>query len=290
VTIRRLNTFAEIAPEYDGFILDLWGVIHDGSTAYPGVADTLRRLKLAGKRTVLLSNAPRRAFALVEGMTRMGIPRELYGEVMSSGEAVHLELATRRDPWYAGLGRRMIHLGPERDRNVFDELDLDEVTMPVEADFVLNTGPLSFEDTAEQYIPQLEALAEQKLPMICANPDHVVIREGKRVVCAGALAALYEKMGCEVSYRGKPDPAIYAACLDLLGITDRARLAAVGDALHTDIAGATGAGIDSIFVTGGIHGEELGVRYGQLPDPARLEAVCRSHGQTPTAAIGGFWW
>lgn len=290
MTIRLLNTFAEIAGEYDAFILDLWGVIHDGSRAYPGVAETLRRLKLAGKQTVLLSNAPRRAFALVDGLTGMGIPRDLYGKVMSSGEAVHLELATRRDPWYAKLGRRCLHLGPERDRNVFDELDLDVVTRPDEADFVLNTGPLSFEDSAEQYLPQLQACAQARLPMVCANPDHVVIREGKRVVCAGALAALYETMGGEVNYRGKPDPAIYDVCLDLLEIRDRSRIAAVGDALHTDIAGANAAGIESIFVTGGIHAEELGAAYGHLPEPARLEAVCRTHGQRPTAAIGGFLW
>lgn len=289
-TIPSLPGLAGVVDAYDAFILDLWGVIHDGNTAYPDARETLGRLRDAGKPTVLLSNAPRRAYTLVEGMERMGIPRHLYGEVISSGEAVHRDMAARRDPFYAALGRRCYHLGPERDRSVFDDLGLKLVPEPAAADFCVNTGPWEFGDSVGQYEPLLRALAERSLPMVCANPDHVVIREGKVVMCAGALAARYEELGGKVSYRGKPDPAIYALCLDALGVADRRRVCAVGDALETDIAGASAAGIDALFVTSGIHGEELGVGYGEPADPARVAELLARHGLSAVAAIPAFVW
>jgi len=285
-----LDGLGQIIDRYDGFILDLWGVIHDGASAYPHSADTLARLKAAGKRTVMLSNAPRRAAALIAAMEGMGIPRHLYDEVMSSGEAVNRELVTRRDPWYARLGRRCWHLGPERDRNVFEETGLDVVDTVEQADFILNTGPDKFEETVADYEDVLRRGAARGLPMVCANPDLVVIRENRRLVCAGALAERYRQLGGEVSWRGKPDPAIYGLCLDLLGV-DRGRVLGVGDAFHTDIAGARTAGIDSLFVTGGIHGQEIGLaQYGDHPDPARVTAVAAAHDERPTWAIRAFVW
>lgn len=291
MTIPLLHGLSEIADNFDGFILDLWGVVHDGVTPYPHSVETLRALRHAGKRTVLLSNAPRRAGALVQAMAGMGIGRDLYDHVMSSGEAVHRELASRRDPWYARLGPRCLHIGPERDKNIFDGLDLVLVSGPEEADFLLNTGPDRLDETVADYHTVLAAAAARRLPMVCANPDLVVIREGQRVICAGALAQHYAELGGEVSFRGKPDPAIYDLCLDMIGIADRRRVVGVGDALHTDIAGANAAGIASVFVTGGIHGEELGVAaYGAAPAAGRLDAVARAHGQRPTAAIPNFVW
>ena len=275
-----------VADRYDGFVLDLWGVIHDGVEAYPGVAETLASLRAAGKRSILLSNAPRRGAALTEQMTRMGLPRHLYDEVLSSGEAVHLELAERRDPFYAALGRKLYHLGPERDRNVYEGLNYAAVGLD-EADFVLNTGPVDLTETVESYLPVLEQALARRLPMICANPDHVVIRQGARITCAGAIAARYADMGGEVSQRGKPDPAIYATALRMLGCR---RVCAVGDALHTDIKGANAAGLDSVLVTGGIHAEELGITWGEVPDPVRLDELVRFHGETPTAAMAKFDW
>lgn len=291
MSLTVLNSLSEIADQYDGFILDLWGVIHDGTQPYAGAADTLRKLTELGKKTVMLSNAPRRSFALVQLMSGMGIPREIYGEVMSSGEAVHIELERRSDPWFAKLGRRCLHIGPERDKNIFDGLDLELVASPAEAEFLMNTGPDKFEETVADYAPVLDASLKLGLPMVCANPDLIVIRQGKEIICAGALAQYYEQQGGDVRYRGKPDPAIYQTCLEKLGITDKRRVLAVGDAFHTDIAGANGAGIDVLFCSGGVHAWEIGVTYGQKPDPAKVEAVIAAHdGLRPTAAIGGFLW
>ncbi|RAU23947.1 TIGR01459 family HAD-type hydrolase [Paramagnetospirillum kuznetsovii] len=287
--IPLISGLERLAERYDGFVLDLWGVIHDGVEAYPGVAETLADLRRAGKRTIMLSNAPRRSSALIEQLTRLGIPRELYDEVLSSGEAVHLELARRQDPFFAALGSKLYHLGPERDRNVFDTLayavtDLDS------ADFIVNTGPVELSETVADYQPILERALARRLPMICANPDHVVIRQGKRITCAGAIASRYSDMGGLVADRGKPDPAIYDLALEMLGIAERGRVCAVGDALHTDIRGARTAGIDAVLVTGGIHADELGIKWGESPDPVRLAELIRHHGETPAAAMVKFAW
>jgi HAD superfamily hydrolase (TIGR01459 family) len=289
MTVALIPGLAAIADRYDAFILDLWGNIHDGVTAYPGAADTLAALKAAGKQTILLSNAPRRGDALVKQLAGMGIGRDQYGEVMSSGEAVYLELTRRSDPFYAGLGHRLYHMGPERDRSVYDGLPYEVAGLEA-ADFVLNTGPWEVHETVEDYLPQLEVALKRGLPMICANPDHVVIRQGARIVCAGAIAARYADMGGQVSERGKPDPAIYDITLDKLGVSDRRRVLAVGDALHTDVKGANAAGIDSLFITGGIHASELGIAWGETPDPLRLAEVVRFHGENPTLACAKFIW
>ncbi|KAF0119419.1 MAG: HAD family sugar phosphatase [Rhodospirillaceae bacterium] len=279
-----------VAEHYDAFILDLWGVIHDGAVAYPHAAATLKRLKEAGKRTILLSNAPRRTRNLIDGMQRMGLSRFLYDDILSSGEAINVAMRSRGDPFYADLGQRCWHLGPERDRSVFEGLDVALVASPEEATFVVNTGPWEFHETVADYEMRLLRCRHRDLPMVCANPDHVVIREGRRVMCAGALAARYEALGGRVSSRGKPDPAIYDLCLERLGGPDRKRVLAVGDALETDIAGASAAGLDAVFVTCGVHGAELGTGYNEPADPARIAALLARHHLRCRAVLSAFIW
>lgn len=286
--VRMIHGLAEVAEGFDAFILDLWGVVHDGVEPYAGARDTLAAIRAAGKKTLLLSNAPRRADALVEQLGRMDIGRDMYDLVLSSGEAVHTELARRTDPFFAALGHRIYHMGPERDANVYAGLDLAPVDI-ASADFILNTGPWDFDETVEDYVPRMEQALARNLPMVCANPDLVVMRQGRPVVCAGALAKRYAEMGGRVSTRGKPDPAIYDLALEMLGV-ERNRVLAVGDALHTDIKGANGAGIRAVFVTQGIHAAELGIRPGDEPDPDALRTVIARHGERPMAAIATFRW
>jgi HAD superfamily hydrolase (TIGR01459 family) len=278
-----------LADRHDGYILDLWGVIHDGVEAYPGVVETLARLRACGKRAVMLSNAPRRADALIDQLARMGIAPDSYDAVLSSGEAVYVELRDRRDPIFAALGRRLYHLGPERDRNVFEGLDFRDVSLD-QAEWVLNTGPVDLHESVADYQPVLDRALARRLPMVCANPDHVVIRQGARLTCAGAIAARYTDMGGLVIERGKPDPAIYDLALDLLGLADRRRVCAIGDTLHTDMRGARGAGIESVLVTGGIHCAELGTAWGETPNPLRLTELARHYGERPVAAMATFSW
>ncbi len=282
--MKQIAGLREVAEGYDGLILDLWGVVHDGVRPYPGAVDCLRALRAAGKRVVMLTNAPRRAEPIREQLRGMGVEDALYDGVMSSGEAVHLMLRDRPDAWWAGLGRRVYHLGPERDRNVVAGLDLELVGRPGAATVLLNTGPddqLGGEDEAA-FDPVLKACAAAGLPMICANPDLAVIRGGVRVICAGALAVRYEAMGGQVASLGKPDPAIYAPVFGMLGV-ERGRVLAVGDALRTDIAGAAAVGVDACWVLGGLHGA-----HGAGWDV--VEAEARGAGLAPAAAVGSFIW
>jgi HAD superfamily hydrolase (TIGR01459 family) len=290
MTLRAISNLRDVAGDFDGFILDLWGLVHDGERPYPPSAETLRALKAAGKKTLLLSNAPRRAYALVEAMTKMGIARDLYGEVLSSGEATRDALIKREDPFFAALGRNVYHLGPERDRSVFEDTGLAIVPDLADADFILNTGPISLDEKVDDYLAVLEPAARRALPMVCANPDFVVIRGGRPIVCAGAIAARYREMGGKVALRGKPDPSIYHLAVEKLGVADKARVAVVGDALETDVKGARASGLASIWCTGGIHAEALGVSYGIAADPAKAETLARAEGQMPTFMIPGFIW
>lgn len=277
-----------IADQYDGYVLDLWGVIHDGHSAFPHSAETLRQLKARGRKTILLSNAPRRAHALVAQMEKFGIPRDLYGEVMSSGEATRAALIERTDPFFAALGETCFHLGPERDLSLFEDVPVRRVPLD-EAEFIVNTGPAGLGETVDDYVDTLRAAAERGLPMVCANPDMLVIRQGNPVTCAGALAKKYEELGGAVAYRGKPDPAIYRLCAEKLGLSPQ-RIAVVGDALETDVRGATGAGMTSIWVTGGIHARELDGGYGKPASPLKIAEVAEAHGLAPTACLPGFIW
>jgi HAD superfamily hydrolase (TIGR01459 family) len=289
MTLREINGMREIAADYDGFVLDLWGVIHDGVQPYPGVLDCLVQLLEAGKRVALLSNAPRRAYDVVNRITAIGVPQGLYHAVMSSGEEAWQYLKRRDDPFYAALGRNCLHICSDRDLEIRVGLDLTYVDGAETADFILNTGPAGWDDTIEDYAPLLAASRERGLRMCCANPDLMVNHGAKLALCAGALAVHYEKIGGEVRWHGKPYPSVYKSCLDLLGIADQTRILAVGDSLRTDIAGANGAGLDSLLVAGqGIHVEEF-APTGAL-DLDHIEAAAAVAGVRPTMTAARFIW
>jgi len=288
-TPQLISGIREIAPDYDGFILDLWGVLHDGTRPYPGVLDCLHELRAAGKRICLLSNAPRRVGAVIRRLRELGFPDDAYDHVMTSGEATHEALIDAPDAFHRDLGRRCLHIGPDRD-DVHVDAGLDIVARPEDATFVLCTGIDDFSETVADYAEILEACARRKLPMVCANPDLVVVVGGTMAICAGTLAAHYETLGGRVAYHGKPYAPVYDRCLNLLGIGDRGRIVAVGDSFRTDIAGANSAGIDSVLVIGGIHAEELALPPHNTPDPQKIAAAALETGSNPTWVVPGFFW
>ncbi len=288
--MEHLSGFAPLAARYDGFVLDLWGVIHDGVNAFPHAVETLRQLKAAGKRTLLLSNVPRPNNAVVTMMNRMGIDESLYTGILTSGEAVRRALRNPPDLWWTELGTRVFHLGPDRDKPVLAGLPLTVAATPAEADFVLNTGPDDHRNPSDmnEFEPTLAECARHRLKMICANPDLEVIRGGVRVLCAGALAVRYTELGGDVRSLGKPDPAIYQPVLEQLGLAPD-RVLAVGDSLRTDIAGAVGVGLAACWVLDGIHGAGLKRPDGGF-DTAMAEAAALEAGVAPIATLPRFVW
>lgn len=285
-----------VAPHYRNYVLDLWGCIHDGVAAFPHAVACLEKIRLAGSKVVLLSNAPRRSAQLIDAMTRMGIARHLYVDVVSSGDATFDHLVEKADPFYAALGPACFHLGPERDRALLDVPWLEETVDARKADFVLNTGPRRDDLQVADHEDALRAWARRGVPMVCANPDKSVIRGGERIICAGALAERYEALGGRVRYHGKPFPEIYDRCLGILGADDRAAVLCVGDSLATDIRGAAAAGLDALLVAGGIHADEFGGGFAggahdaDGPDGAKITAACRRLGLRPVAALARFAW
>jgi len=277
--MRTIGGVGEIATRYDAVVLDLWGVVHDGVAPYPGVIDCLSRLRDAGIAVVMLSNAPRRAAAAAGALDRMGITANLYRTVVTSGEVTREMLQEPRDGSVADWGDRLWHLGPPRDRNLFEGLALDEVPLD-QAGFILNTGPDDERDPTDPaaFDAELQQAAARGLPMLCANPDLEVVRAGKRIICAGALAQRYQAMAGRVVSVGKPDPKIYRPVFAAID-APRARVIAVGDSLRTDMAGAQAVGIDHVWVLGGIHKEES--------DPV---AAARAAGLAPNFLLHRFVW
>jgi HAD superfamily hydrolase (TIGR01459 family) len=260
---------SEISADYRFILCDVWGVIHNGVRGYPAAADALVRFRDGGGRVVLITNAPRPAKQIFEMLARFEVDPAAYDDIVTSGEAARLLL--KKQPQ-----ARIYHLGPDRDRPIYDGLP-NPIVGEAEADLISCTG--LFDDTKEtpdDYRDQLARLAKRKVPMLCMNPDRVVERGGELIWCAGALADVYEALGGSTVIVGKPYAPIYDMALGrfaaLAGApVDRSLVLAIGDSAPTDLRGANEQGIDALFVTGGIHVGEFG-----------------EHGGTHEGAVGDF--
>lgn len=251
-----LSSVAELVASADVWICDIWGVLHNGAVAFSGAGAAAARFRAQGGRVLLLSNAPRPADAVALQLDRIGVRRDAYDAIVSSGDLTRHLIASRP-------GAAIHHLGPERDLPIFAGLDA-RLTGPDQAELIVCSG--LFDDDAEtpdDYRERLARFAAARVPMICANPDLTVERGSRLLYCAGALAQLYEQLGGEVEYAGKPHGPAYDLALATIarlsgGPVPRARILAIGDGLRTDILGAHGAGIRSLFIASGVHvGEPL---------------------------------
>jgi HAD superfamily hydrolase (TIGR01459 family) len=291
-SVPLIRGLREIIDVYDAVLLDQWGVLHGGVAPYPEVLEALAALRAAGKPVAVLSNAPRRARHAEGRLSQIGVPRDAYDLLVTSGDAAHAALAARADPAHAALGPAYLFIGPGWDTGLMDGLDYRKVEVVAEADFLLAVGLYDEADPIERYDAAFAAAAARALVMVCVNPDIVIHRQGGVTApCAGWLARHYRGAhGGRVIYHGKPDPAIFRRAARALGQGEGARILVVGDSLATDIQGAVAAGYDSLFVTRGIHAEELGIAPGNEPDPGRLAEVCVRYNQWPTAAIASLRW
>ncbi len=205
-----LPGFAPLKDRYDAVILDLWGVIHNGQSIFPGVLQCLDRMADADFGIVFLSNAPRRSDIVMSQLDRFGIGEERYHAIVTSGDLTRDALERAAGEKEPRWGKRYFHLGPERDADLLDGLVYEKVETIEAADFILNTGLFDDEnETPDDYAESLKPAIARDQAMICVNPDLIVRRGGHEVPCAGALAATYESWGGKVTYFGKPDPRAY---------------------------------------------------------------------------------
>lgn len=280
-----LDRARDLLAGYEILFCDVWGVLHDGVRAYPGANDALPRFRAGGGIVLLLSNAPLPADSVARVLDEKGVRREAYDAIVSSGDMARVRLAE------AGT-TRVHHIGPKRDLPLFIGTDLARVSLD-EAEALVVTGlERDTSETAEDYRARLMQARERDLELLCANPDLHVEVGGRTLPCAGVLGVLYESLGGSVYWAGKPFAVAYDAAFarvrSLRGPIDRSRVLAIGDAVRTDLAGAAGAGIDALFVTGGIHREAVTV--GGFVDRDRLAALLGPETRTTRAAMPALVW
>ncbi len=281
-----LDRFSVLAPRYDVVLCDVWGVLHNGVAAFRDASAALARYRAGGGTVVLITNAPRPSPWVIRQLDHLGVAADVYDGVITSGDVTRSVVGNRG-------GDAVFHIGPKRDITIFEGLKVR--LHPVEtADYVVCSGLFDEEiETPEDYRPLLAAMRARGLFMVCANPDLVVERGDQLLYCAGSLADLYTSLGGDVLYAGKPHRPIYDAALARAAQVRGAppppgRILAIGDSLRTDMIGARALGIDGLFVSGGIHAEELGSRDNPAIDA--LAAIFASAGVTPHAVTPRLLW
>lgn len=280
---------APLARDFDGFVLDQWGVLHDGTRPYPGARQCLERLREAGKRVVILSNSGRREAANIRLMESMGFPPALYERFVSAGEDARAALERRADPFHARLGRRYFGFLREGNASLLEGLALARTERIEEADFLVVIGIDSPARPLSSYEADLAMGVRLRLPMVCANPDIARVSPEGLIDAPGVLARRYEELGGEVFYHGKPYPAIYESCLEALDCP-RERVIAIGDSIEHDVLGAARAGLPSAFVAGGIHMKDLECAWGALPEPAAWRRFLEAAPAAPDYLVPAFVW
>lgn len=281
-----LNGIGSIIERYAALLVDSYGVLHDGATPFPGAIECLLALREGGRRIVILTNTPRRAATVAGEIARVGVHEGCYDHLVSAGELAFRALRSPAPDLEVQPGSSFFYVGPERSREILAGLPFVEAGSPASAGFLLVTGLYPDRQLIDDYEPILREARRRGLPCVCANPDRLAIRAGVPGLAAGAIASRYAELGGRVRNFGKPFPEIYRMALTLLGDIGPDRVLAVGDALYTDIAGASGAGLDSAFIVSGIHGAEIG--WPAEPDVERLDALFAREGIRPTLALPTF--
>ena len=274
---------ADIAAGTDAWLVDIWGVMHNGVAPFAGAVEACRRFRAQGGTVVLVSNAPRPAASVAQQLDRIGVSRDSWDAIVSSGDAARGLIGDLGDT-------PVLHIGPERDLPLFEGLAVRRVD-EADARAVVCSGLHDDEtETPDDYRGLLGRLLDRRLPMICANPD-IKVERGKRIIyCAGAVAGLYEDLGGRVTYAGKPYLPIYertfAEIARLRGApVARDRMLAIGDGIGTDIKGAVLAGVRAVYVASAVN---LG-EGGRL-DPAELRRLFEGRTERPVAAMAALAW
>ena len=274
-----IDSIDEVASRYDAVFCDVWGVVHNGRAPYAGAVAALQRLRAAGKLVILLTNVPKPRWSIPPQLDRLGVPRDAWDAVVTSGDAIRAELAARAPG-------PMFKIGPgDYDKPLWEGLGL--IVAPLaEARFIGISGLNRDDETPADYASILREAKSRDMELLCANPDIVVQFGDKLIWCAGAVARDYEALGGRVIMAGKPYPPIYELAYKeiaaLRGI-NKSRILAIGDGLPTDIAGANAQGLDCVFVASGMHGEALWTN-GAI-DATKVEQAMSETGARATYAM-----
>lgn len=286
---RIVQSLSEISAQYDALFVDLWGCVHNGVKAFPEAVAALQAYRKQGGIVVLVTNSPKPRAGVAVQLGQFGVPADAYDTIATSGDSARAAMFT------GAVGSKVYFMGEwQRDAGFFEPLHVIhepiEVTrVPLkEAEGIVCCGPM--DPMADPDVNRADFLYAKQMGMklLCANPDIVVDRGETREWCAGALAKLYTEMGGESLYFGKPYPPIYdLARLRLSEIvkgTPDDRILAIGDGILTDIAGAIGEGIDSLFITGGLAASET--KTSVQPEPEALKTYLDKEMSNPEYAIG----
>ncbi len=282
-----IASLASLNGRYDAVFCDLWGCLHNGHTPFPDAVAALQTFRRAGGKVLLLTNAPRPKPSVVKHLDAMGVPRDAWDEVVTSGDATQYTL-------FSGTYSRAYFIGALKDEPFFTDFPDDLTPAPLirvaieQAEVVICTGLANdLTETPADYKLTLMRAKNAELPMLCANPDIIVDYGDKRLYCAGALAAEYEAMGGKTMYFGKPHPPIYDLArrrLAALGVRSDPQILCIGDGIGTDIQGGMAEGLDTLFVTGGISAAEFGPDYSN-PNKDLLENFLNARQLSATYAI-----
>lgn len=275
---QRIQSFRDIASQYDVVLCDVWGVLHNGVEAFSYASEALAEARAAGLTVVLITNSPRPHPGVKVQIRGLGVLDEAYDRIVTSGDVTRALIAEGPEKIY--------FIGADKDMPLLDGLHVEPVGLE-EAAAIVCAGLRDDEvEAAEDYRAELSALAARKLPFICANPDLVVERGHKLIVCAGALAQLYEELGGATRIAGKPHRPIYEKSLaearGVRGDFDMSRVIAIGDGMPTDVRGAEGYGLDVLYISGGIHAQHY--VEGGVTDEDRLAAFLSRENAHPK------WW
>jgi HAD superfamily hydrolase (TIGR01459 family) len=289
-----IATLADLGTRYDAVFCDLWGCLHDGKKPFPAAVVALQAFRAQGGKVLLLTNAPRPKSSVIKQLHGMGVPRDAWDEVVTSGDATQYAMLT------GAVGRKLYFIGAPKDEPFFtdfaDDLARIAATEPPitrvplnDAEGIICTGLKDdLTETPDDYRTELLQCKINGLTMLCANPDIVVDLGHQRIWCAGAIAESYAEMGGTVLYFGKPHPPIYDLArrrLSLLTGGKDSTILAIGDGITTDIQGGQSEDIDTLFVTGGISATDFGPDPAH-PDAALLESWLAARKFTTSYAIG----
>ena len=289
---KSLNNINQIIDNYDAFIIDIWGVLWDGIKAYKYAKLTLKKLKEKNKNIILLSNAPRRAKIVSDKLSSIGINNNLYDNIVSSGEVCREECLSNKKK-LSLLGENYYFIGQELDKGIATNLEIKEVSSISKSSFILVCGTRDFDHTLNNYKKELNEALKYNLPLVCANPDKVVIRQnGQLITCAGILADYYHNNGGEVFRYGKPFQAMYEKSFNILK-SFNTRLAldkvlVIGDSLETDILGANNNKLNSLLITNGIHKHELTNSNNYEVYKNSIDKLCKKYSAFPNYIIKDF--